>query len=712
MSQQNCTRPTISKRLEKNVRLLNAIIKDKINIGCCEIEDITEFVKKYINFLNYTTYFPYPSEVTVSQKLVDCVRKRSNQPLYDLEASIVFDSDEIKAIIPEDYLMVKKYFDVNLVKYKKLAKSTKGSECYLSEINLPIKSFSNVKHFHYTPKATPKLPKIVNVDVCATILRYLNGGGRIMTSNFNKPCAYKRYIEDCIFTEISLFADEVDGDFKHTKRTVHSKDIMSLYDIFHYNHEDYVGIDEDVYQHFPNTVTEWKKVLIALNKLIGQNLHWSNDLILRNFGYLFPTFSDKDSLSIELKKQGLTNVLIKRFTMDDVSTEIQEYCTHCLMFGKCYCVRALSHNWPVPIFCNEDEPIFKERKRPCSRFCFKNEENYCNKLLSDFNELEKARFATFYQIFGPKFCRIKKELTTRYPTMRVKCSHICHFIRKFGSKSIIVQERIMLPPNLMKKVPYAIFSMNLKNDYFVKGKYLNNGSIYFCHHSGACSVQNNCICAIRKTICTEKCLCPPSCSVKFCGCDCTKGNCKPSNCRCMILGWECMPSVCSSCKCIPFATKDVKSTCQNSHIQRGMIKASYKAKSLIVGNGCFSKNDVKRGELFDFYTGEIISSYIADERASNIYNKEQLTYLFILDQAYSIDAKYFGNVTRYINNSTSYGNLTSRITVVNSVNVIGLYALKDIAKNQELTFDYHFSDDVAMHFIDEPPKIIEWEINN
>ena len=54
-----------------------------------------------------------------------------------------------------------------------------------------------------------------------------------------------------------------------------------------------------------------------------------------------------------------------------------------------------------------------------------------------------------------------------------------------------------------------------------------------------------------------------------------------------------------------------------------------------------------------------------------------------------IDPTYSGNVARFINHSCDPNCETRKWTILNEV-CVGIFAVKDMAENEELTFDYQF----------------------
>lgn len=116
-------------------------------------------------------------------------------------------------------------------------------------------------------------------------------------------------------------------------------------------------------------------------------------------------------------------------------------------------------------------------------------------------------------------------------------------------------------------------------------------------------------------------------------------------------------------------------------------------------NGCGWGVKVLRkvgcGEFICEYVGEVID-YEEAERRGKHYNAEGRTYLFDLDynssdNLYTIDAATYGNVSHFINHSCD-PNLGVYATWINCLNPnlpkLALFALREIRKGEELSFDY------------------------
>jgi histone-lysine N-methyltransferase SETD1 len=88
------------------------------------------------------------------------------------------------------------------------------------------------------------------------------------------------------------------------------------------------------------------------------------------------------------------------------------------------------------------------------------------------------------------------------------------------------------------------------------------------------------------------------------------------------------------------------------------------------------------------YVGEKIRVPVADKR-EKYYEKIGVgdCYLFSLDSEHIIDATFYGSKARYINHSCD-PNLRSEKIEVNGETHIIFTAIRQIEKDEELTFDY------------------------
>ena len=131
-----------------------------------------------------------------------------------------------------------------------------------------------------------------------------------------------------------------------------------------------------------------------------------------------------------------------------------------------------------------------------------------------------------------------------------------------------------------------------------------------------------------------------------------------------------------------------------------MAKKLYTIKDSSIHNrGLFAKEAIKKGRRVIQYKGEKISK---DESAKRALEWEEnakksgegLVYIFELDDDWDLDGRVGKNPARYINHSCE-GNCEA----VNDGGEIWIYSVADIAKGEELNYDYGYD---MEHFLDHP----------
>lgn len=102
---------------------------------------------------------------------------------------------------------------------------------------------------------------------------------------------------------------------------------------------------------------------------------------------------------------------------------------------------------------------------------------------------------------------------------------------------------------------------------------------------------------------------------------------------------------------------------------------------------------------FQEYTGEVITKAEGDRRAC-VYDERKHSFLFDLNKQFDVDAARKGNKIRFANLPVELGgaNVRSKILMVNGDHRIGIFANRDIAADEELFLDYHWSPKVQANF--------------
>ncbi|EGG23632.1 hypothetical protein DFA_05766 [Cavenderia fasciculata] len=105
--------------------------------------------------------------------------------------------------------------------------------------------------------------------------------------------------------------------------------------------------------------------------------------------------------------------------------------------------------------------------------------------------------------------------------------------------------------------------------------------------------------------------------------------------------------------------------------------------------GAFAKKSIVAGEFIIEYVGEIIRQKIADERERKYQNDGVDCFMFAIEKDVIVDATFKGNRARFANHSCE-PNAKTKIISIDGVKKIIIVASKDIAKNEEITYDYQF----------------------
>ncbi|XP_022652251.1 histone-lysine N-methyltransferase EHMT2-like isoform X2 [Varroa jacobsoni] len=129
-------------------------------------------------------------------------------------------------------------------------------------------------------------------------------------------------------------------------------------------------------------------------------------------------------------------------------------------------------------------------------------------------------------------------------------------------------------------------------------------------------------------------------------------------------------------------------TCQNRVLQNGIKVHLELFKTALTGWGVRALQEIPKGSFVCEYVGEVITDKEADQR-------EEDSYLFDLENrdgdTFCIDARHYGNVSRFINHACEPNVHPVRVYVDHHdlrFPRIALFATRDIAAGEQLGFDY------------------------
>ncbi|KAJ7959179.1 Histone-lysine N-methyltransferase ASHH2 [Quillaja saponaria] len=108
------------------------------------------------------------------------------------------------------------------------------------------------------------------------------------------------------------------------------------------------------------------------------------------------------------------------------------------------------------------------------------------------------------------------------------------------------------------------------------------------------------------------------------------------------------------------------------------------------GYGLHSLEDISKGQFLIEYVGEVLDMHAHEARQREYALKGHRHFYFMtLNGSEVIDASAKGNLGRFINHSCE-PNCRTEKWMVNGEICIGLFALRDIKKGEEVTFDYNY----------------------
>ncbi|XP_010531248.1 PREDICTED: histone-lysine N-methyltransferase CLF isoform X2 [Tarenaya hassleriana] len=226
-----------------------------------------------------------------------------------------------------------------------------------------------------------------------------------------------------------------------------------------------------------------------------------------------------------------------------------------------------------------------------------------------------------------------------------------------------------------------------------------------CNCQTACGKQ--CSCLLNGTCCEKYCGCPKNCKNRFRGCHCAKSQCRSRQCPCFAADRECDPDVCRNCwvSCgdgtlgVPNQRGD-NYECRNMKLLLKQQQKVLLGRSDVSGWGAFLKNSVSKHEYLGEYTGELISHREADKRGK-IYDRENSSFLFNLNDQFVLDAYRKGDKLKFANHSPE-PNCYAKVIMVAGDHRVGIFARERIMAGEELFYDYRYEPDRAPAWARKP----------
>ncbi|XP_040997552.1 uncharacterized protein LOC121243496 isoform X1 [Juglans microcarpa x Juglans regia] len=165
-------------------------------------------------------------------------------------------------------------------------------------------------------------------------------------------------------------------------------------------------------------------------------------------------------------------------------------------------------------------------------------------------------------------------------------------------------------------------------------------------------------------------------------------HCKPSSKGLLGCGDECLNRV-LNIECVQ-GTCPCGELCSNQQFQKQRYAKLEWFRSGKKGYGLKLVEDISKGQFLIEYVGEVLDMHAYEARQKDYAFKGHRHFYFMtLNGSEVIDACAKGNLGRFINHSCD-PNCRTEKWMVNGEICIGLFALRDIKKDEEVTFDYNY----------------------
>uniref|UniRef100_A0A7N0UC70 Uncharacterized protein n=1 Tax=Kalanchoe fedtschenkoi TaxID=63787 RepID=A0A7N0UC70_KALFE len=361
------------------------------------------------------------------------------------------------------------------------------------------------------------------------------------------------------------------------------------------------------------------------------------------------------------------------------------------------------------------------------------EENVSRKEASNsecWRTIETDLFNKGIEIFGRNSCLIARNTLSGLKT----CSEVHQYMRRSGSDSSLhIGDGAMILAEGHSKADLNDGSGNTvrRRSKFLRRrgklrrlKYTGKSAAYQsyrkrisesknmpCRQYNPCGCQTacgkDCACLANGTCCEKYCGCPKTCKNRFRGCHCAKSQCRSRQCPCFAADRECDPDVCRNCwvSCgdgslgTPYQRGD-NYECRNMKLLLKQQQRVLLGRSDVQGWGAFLKNTVNKNEFLGEYTGELISHREADKRGK-IYDRENSSFLFNLNDQFVLDAFRKGDKLKFANHSPN-PNCYAKVMMVAGDHRVGIFAKERIISGEELFYDYRYEPDRAPAWARKP----------
>ncbi|KAI0773039.1 hypothetical protein BD413DRAFT_310658 [Trametes elegans] len=307
---------------------------------------------------------------------------------------------------------------------------------------------------------------------------------------------------------------------------------------------------------------------------------------------------------------------------------------------------------------------------------------------------------------------------------RKPCYEIALLCRKFHDFGVIEHAAPACPKDDSRVPAKRARGRPRKEPSLRKAEYADTTSTFVpndpCSHTGPCGPDAVCVCYLNKAHCSRNCRCAKTCLRRWAGCQCVDIAAKASakflkkrtiprpcaggHCPCRKARRECDPELCSTCCTSSKRREGQLSQCADSEKFTQGASILFQRREHVIsmphdyqrtevkqgkfGLGLFLLEDAKEGDLIVEYVGELIyePTFLCRSQVAAHVGR---SYVFGLNDQFSVDATLAGNPARFINHAPTHKtNVAVSILLVNGDHRIGVFARKDISSGTELFLDY------------------------
>ncbi|KAL4577450.1 hypothetical protein LXL04_013559 [Taraxacum kok-saghyz] len=404
------------------------------------------------------------------------------------------------------------------------------------------------------------------------------------------------------------------------------------------------------------------------------------------------------------------------------------FCRRCLIFDcKLHgCSQELI--FPAEKHCTWNST--DEENVPCGPHCYLQVENNTHKDYKDWQPIEKTLIEKGLEIFGKRSCLIARNVLGGVKT----CTEVYHVLKSYNNNTQNTTDsqtdtcKVESNNNITRIKRSRLlrgrrgrirrFKYTWKSaGYHSMRKRISDQKDALCRQYNPCGCQStcgdSCPCLANETTCEKYCglfLLDARKVAKSVFGDVTvqKASVEVGSALALLLienAIQMYADIAGSGHCGDGSLgtpgqKGDNYECRNMKLLLKQQQRVLLGMSDVSGWGAFLRNSVAKNEYLGEYTGELISHHEADKRGK-IYDRENCSFLFNLNDQYVLDANRKGDKLKFANHSPD-PNCYAKVIMVGGDHRVGIFAKERIGAGEELFYDYHYAPDQTPSWARKP----------